>query len=113
SPSATTWASSARSTTSRPAAWWETSPRLSATSPWWPQRPTLDLPTPARRPSTAAGSDTSAAMDLHLPARGRQVLTALSVRGILAVLGVLGFSVAARFSPLFSTDAPREVRPPP
>src|SRR5262249_56776178 len=107
------WASSARNTTSRPAAWWETSPRLSATSPWSPQRPTSDPRNPARPPSTAAGSDTPAAMDLHLPARGRQVLTALSVGGVLAVLGLLGFAVAAMLSPLFSSNAPREIRAPP
>jgi len=52
-------------------------------------------------------------MDLHLPARGRQVLTALSVGGVLAVLGLLGFAVAAMLSPLFSSNAPREIRAPP
>jgi hypothetical protein len=52
-------------------------------------------------------------MELHLPHRGRQVLTGLGVGGVFAVLGLLGFAVAGLFSPLFSSDAPREIRLPP
>ena len=52
-------------------------------------------------------------MELHLPERGRQVLTGLGVGALFAVLGLLGFAVAGLFSPLFSSDAPREIRLPP
>ena len=52
-------------------------------------------------------------MELHLPQRGRQVLTGLGVGAIFAVLGLLGFAVAGLLSPLFSSDAPREIRLPP
>jgi len=52
-------------------------------------------------------------MDLHLPARARQVLTVLAMGGAFLALGLLGFGVAALLSPLFSSDAPREIRPPP